>query len=135
MKNAKGLVRPVLFAAAWVCLALGIVGIVVPVLPTTPLVLLSAFLFANSSEKYDKWLKKTKVYQKYVVPFKESGGLPLSQKIRILLLIFAVMLVSAIIVRKLFVCLILAAIFLCLSYYIMIRLPTKKSETIDKRKG
>jgi len=45
-----------------VCLALGAVGIFVPLLPTTPLVLLAAFAFANSSETLHQWLLDHSVF-------------------------------------------------------------------------
>lgn len=38
------------------CLAIGVVGIVVPLLPTVPLILLAAFCFARSSERLHSWL-------------------------------------------------------------------------------
>lgn len=48
--------RIVLIAVGLVCLALGGIGIFVPLLPTTPLVLVAAFAFANSSERLHQWL-------------------------------------------------------------------------------
>ncbi|WP_049455767.1 YbaN family protein, partial [Streptococcus agalactiae] len=47
----------------FISLGIGIAGIVLPVVPTTPLVLLSAFCFSRSSEKFDIWLRQTKVYK------------------------------------------------------------------------
>ena len=70
-----------LFALAWLVLGLGAVGVVVPILPTTPLVLLASALFAKSSPRFDAWLRTTRLYKSYVVPFRETGGMTARKKV------------------------------------------------------
>ena len=48
--------RPILFILAWVSFALGIIGIFVPGLPTTPFMILTAYLFSKSSPRMHSWL-------------------------------------------------------------------------------
>ena len=60
--------RILLLAAAWACCALGVAGIAIPVLPTTPLLLAATFLFARSSPRLHAWIVSSRLYCLYVAP-------------------------------------------------------------------
>ncbi len=64
------------------CVALlaGLVGIFIPVLPTTPFVLLAAALFVRSSDRLYKWLISNRLFGKYVHRFRETGGMTPREK-------------------------------------------------------
>lgn len=64
-----------------IALALGIIGIFLPILPTTPLLLLTSFCFLKSSDRLNEKFMKTKIYEKYVKKFKEQGGMTLRAKL------------------------------------------------------
>lgn len=63
--------------------ALGVVGIVVPLLPTTPFLLLAAYLFAGSSPRCHVWLLRHKHLGPYIHAFRRRTGLTGTQKLRI----------------------------------------------------
>lgn len=75
----------------WVCVALGVIGIVLPVLPTTPFLLVAAWAFARSSPRVRDWLVGHKVLGPYVNDWNEHGAIPARAKV----LAIAVMSVSA----------------------------------------
>jgi uncharacterized membrane protein YbaN (DUF454 family) len=113
-----------MFIAAWICTVLGVVGIFIPVLPTTPFLLLATFLFANSSPRCHAWIQGTGVYKRYVLPFKERGGIPTGQKARILIISFVLMGISAFTVQVIYVWIVLALVSLWLLYLMFVRIPT-----------
>ena len=118
------IIRIICLALAWICFFLGFVGIFVPVLPTTPLVLLATFLFAKYSPKCHRWICSTMVYQ-------QAGGIPLPTKIRILAVSFTVMGISAIIVQYPIVWAILGGVASFLLYLMLIRIPTIQQEKVE----
>lgn len=74
---------------------LGIVGIFLPILPTTPFLLLSAALFAKSSQKlYDKLLNN-KYFGNYIKDFREHKSIPLQTKIFAISLLWITITTSA----------------------------------------
>ncbi|MDR2109380.1 MAG: YbaN family protein [Coriobacteriales bacterium] len=116
--------RAAFLILAWICTATAIVGVFVPVLPTTPLLLLATFLFAKSSPRCHAWLQGTALYKRYVLPFKERGGLPLGQKLRIVAVSFVILGISALSVRIIYIWIILALVALWLLYLMIIHIPT-----------
>ena len=64
-----------------ICLALGVIGIFLPLLPTTPFLLLSVALYFRSSEKLYQWLIRQKYLGTYIRNFREHKAIPLHAKI------------------------------------------------------
>ena len=62
-------------------LVLGIVGIFVPMLPTTPFLLLSAAAWVKASPKLYKWLMNHKLFGEYIRNYREHRAIPLRAKI------------------------------------------------------
>lgn len=63
-----------------ISLGLGIIGVILPIFPTVPFVLLTAFCFARSSERLDGWFKNTKLYKENNI----KNGMTKQAKIRIM---------------------------------------------------
>lgn len=70
-----------LFALGVLSLVIGIIGIVVPIIPTTDPLLLAAFCFARSSPRFHAWLMNNRYLGSYIRNYQEGRGLPLMQKI------------------------------------------------------
>ena len=109
-------------------LFLGIIGIVLPVLPTTPFVLLASFCLAKGSDRINNRFKKTKIYKEYILNFKDKG-LTKKQKIRILFTADLMLLVSGYFVNNLHVRIFLLCLAL-IKTAVIFRLKTNMEETI-----
>ncbi|WP_300703872.1 YbaN family protein [Bacteroides sp.] len=75
-----------------ISLALGIIGIFVPLLPTTPFLLLTAALYFRGSPRLYQWLLNHKYFGPYIRNFRENKAIPLRAKIISLTLMWGTML-------------------------------------------
>ncbi len=80
-----------LITVGCIAFALGAVGAVLPILPTTPFLLLAACCFAKSSVRLNNWFKGTKLYKANLENYVKGEGMPKKAKIRIMLLVTALM--------------------------------------------
>lgn len=70
-----------LIIAGTISLVLGVLGIMLPLLPTTPFLLLSAACYVRSSDKLYQWLITNKYVGSYILNYREGKGIPLKAKI------------------------------------------------------
>lgn len=75
-------------------LVLGVVGIVLPILPTVPFFLLTAFCFAKSSERLHSWFLGTTMYKKYIGSYMERKGMTVRAKLTLIGTVTALMAVG-----------------------------------------
>lgn len=57
-------------------MSVGFIGVVVPGLPTTPLMILAAACFAKSSQRFYDWIINNKLFGKHVINYREGKGIP-----------------------------------------------------------
>jgi uncharacterized membrane protein YbaN (DUF454 family) len=74
-----------------VSLALGLLGVLLPVLPTTPFLLLSAAVWVKASSRLYEWLLNHKLFGEYIRNFREHKAIPLHAKIISVVLLWATM--------------------------------------------
>lgn len=80
----------------------GLIGVVLPLLPTTPFILLASFFIAKGSDRINNYFKKSSIYKNYIVNFK-SNGLTVKQKIKIIITADLMMLISGFFIDNLHV--------------------------------
>lgn len=118
--------RLVYFCLGAISLGLGTIGIFVPVLPTTPLIMLSAYCFGKASLRFHRWLTGTKIYEKYAKDFIENRTMPRERKI-FLLSFASVMLLFPLIMLNAGWKLVIIATYIYLYYYFIFQIKTAPS--------
>ncbi len=73
--------RPVYFVLGIISLIVGIVGVVLPLIPTTGPLLLAAFFFARSSNRFHDWLTTHPRFGPLIADFRAGLGIPLMTKV------------------------------------------------------
>lgn len=86
LRSRSRLVRLLYLAVGLVSLAVGVAGIVLPLVPTTPLVLLAAYCFARSSRRLHGWLIGHPRFGRYVSDFESGRGIPRRVKLSAIVL-------------------------------------------------
>ncbi len=76
------------------CTTVGILGIFVPLLPTTPLLLAAMFFFSRSSERFNRMLLQNRFLKKYIDPYIRKQPVPRATKTRTLILLWITLIVS-----------------------------------------
>lgn len=123
--------RTFLLLGGHVSLVLGIIGILVPLLPTTPFLLLAAACYIRGSQSMYDWLMSHRVFGAYIKNYREGNGISLKLKIVLIALIWITIPLSALLlVKKVFVRGVLIAIAVIVSI-VLFRLPTHHAKTLD----
>lgn len=105
--------------------ALGAVGVVLPILPTTPFLLLAAFCFAQSSERLLRWFLSTKLYEKHLKDFVQTRAMTLKTKLSLMSMASAMMLLGFLMMENVPVGrIVIACVWVFHVYYFVFRIRT-----------
>lgn len=99
LDRCQVIMKILLLICGFISLGLAILGIFLPVLPTTPLLLLAAYLFSKSSQKQYDWLLQHPRFGPYIIQFREQKIIPRHIKLISLLMLWATILLSIYLLR------------------------------------
>lgn len=73
-----------LIVLGFIFFGIGAIGVVIPVLPTTPFLILSSICFARGSDRFNIWLKGTKIYKNYAEDFVRDKSMTFKRKAKLM---------------------------------------------------
>lgn len=131
MKSVK---KYIYITIGLISVVLGAIGVILPILPTTPFLLLASYCFAKGSERFNNWFINTKLYKKHLESFVNERSMTLKQKIGLLAFADFMLAFPLIIIDNLFVRILIVLLILFKFYYFIFRIKTvsKKTEIISK---
>jgi hypothetical protein len=93
--------RTLLMGAGFLSLGLGLAGVLLPLLPTTPFLLLAAACFARSSQRFHLWLTANRLFGRHLADYQSGRGVPPGLKLASITVLWLALIVSAIALYRL----------------------------------
>ena len=119
------IIKSLLITSGTISVGIGIIGIFLPLLPTTPFLLLAAACYARSSKRFYIWLLKNKYFGKYIRNYRKGKGIPFITKLFSIVLLWTTITISIIIIKTDWISVLLIIIALLVSWHI-VSIPTYK---------
>lgn len=113
-------------------LALGLLGIPLPVLPTTPFLLLASYFFAKGSDRMNDWFMSTKIYQNYIEEFIRTRSMTLKHKLSILLPVSTLLTLTFLLINNIYVRIFIIMVVILKYYYFFAHIKTTEISSKNK---
>ncbi len=116
----------------FLCFGIGAVGVVVPLLPTTPFLLLASFCFAKGSERFNRWFKSTKLYKNNLESFEKNRSMTLKTKLCILIPVSCMLILAFLMMRNTYGRGFIVFLILFKYYYFIFKIRTIPTTVLEQ---
>ena len=131
MSKHSKLKKALFIPLGFICVVLGLVGIVLPILPTTPFLLLAAFLFYRSSEKLHDRLLNSKLLGDYISSYMKHRAIKRKIKIMTITILWSTLIISAVLINNWVIWIALAAVGSAVTFHILRLRTLEKIKSSD----
>lgn len=126
--------RRLLLAGGYTFVGLGLIGIVVPLLPTTPFLLLAAYCFARSSRRAHEWMLGNRLTGPYIRGFVDGSGISwLAKTLTIAFLWIGITASAVLAVDMLTIRIALFAIAVAVTVHLLMLRPRSRNQSTSRR--
>ncbi len=127
------IIKGVYIVLAFLFVGLGMLGVALPILPTTPFLLLASFFFAKGSDRFHRWFKSTKLYENHLEEFIITRAMTLKKKLCILLPVSAMLITTFILVPNTYARVGIIFVIILKYYYFFNHIETIDTKSIKAK--
>lgn len=124
----KSIKKYIYITVGLISVVLGAIGVILPILPTTPFLLLASYCFAKGSDKFNDWFINTKLYKDHLESFVKERAMTLREKICLLAFADFMLAFPLIILDSIFMKCFIVVLILFKFYYFIFRIKTITKE-------
>ena len=128
------IIKGLCIVLAFLSLGLGILGIILPILPTTPFLLLASYLFAKGSDRFHAWFISTKLYKNHLEEFVTTRAMTLKKKLCILLPVSTMLITTFILINNKYARIGISLVIILKYYYFFTHIETIKAASLENPK-
>lgn len=121
--------KGIFITLAFLFVGLGVIGVILPVMPTTPFLLAASYFFAKGSDRFNNWFMSTKLYKNYLEDFLASRAMTLKAKLRILIPVSIMLIISFFTIKNIYVKGVIVFLFFFKEYYFKFHIETISEES------
>lgn len=126
----RQIMKAVYIVLACISLAIGAIGVILPVLPTTPFLLVASYCFARGSTRFHTWFTSTKLYKNHMHDFVETRAMTLKTKLTILIPASCMLAIAYILCPIFHARLLILGMWIFKYYYFFFRIRTLKGDEL-----
>ena len=121
------MIRAVYVVLGTLFLGLGVLGVILPVLPTTPFLLLTAYFYAKGSKRFHEWFMNTKLYRRYLESFVNDRSMTRKDKWKLMVLVDLMLLIPFFTIGLLWLRVFIVLLAITKYWYFFTQVQTKAS--------